>query len=96
MKLALMLLLAVFAMEVSAAGTKSVRPYVRKDGTYVQGHYRSPPNQQRFDNFGARNSIYGSNPYTEKKGSQRDEFSTPPAYNRPRSNCVPAYGQTGC
>lgn len=50
MKLALMLLLAVFAMEVSAAGTKSVRPYVRKDGTYVQGHYRSPPNQQRFDN----------------------------------------------
>ncbi|MCL4183504.1 MAG: hypothetical protein KJ011_08665 [Burkholderiaceae bacterium] len=44
------------------------------------------PNSVRYDNYGARNSnsIYGVNPYTRKRGSQRDEFSTPPAYNQPR------------
>lgn len=96
MRIVLMLLLAALALEVSAGGTKSVRPYVRKDGTYAQGHYRSAPNQQRLDNFGARNSIYGGNPYTGKRGSQRDELSTPPAYNQPRRNCVPAYDRTNC
>lgn len=67
-----------------AAGPKSVRPYVRKDGTYVQGHARSAPNDVRVDNYGARNSVYGANPYTGQRGSQRDEFSAPPAYNQPR------------
>lgn len=96
MKLALALVLIALAVDVSASGTKSVRPYIRKDGTFVQGHVRSAPNQQRFDNFGARNSIYGGNPYTGKRGSQRDEFSAPPAYNQPRRDCIPAVGQTRC
>lgn len=96
MKLVLAILLVALVGEVSAAGTKSVRPHIRKDGTYVEGHYRSAPNQQRFDNFGARNSIYGGNPYTGKRGSQRDEFGTPPAYNKPRRDCIPSYGQARC
>lgn len=79
-----MTLAALVSGPALAAGTKYVKPHVRSDGTYVQGHVRSAPNSSRYDNFGARNSIYGSNPYTGQRGSQRDEFSNPPAYNKPR------------
>lgn len=85
MKIALAVVLSVvIAAPALAAGSKSVRPYVKKDGTFVQGHMRSAPNSTRYDNYNARNSIYGTNPYTGQKGSQRDEFSSPPAYNQGR------------
>lgn len=61
-----------------AQGSTWVDGYTRSDGTYVQGHYRSKPNQYRFDN---RNSQTNG-------GYQRDEFSNPGATNR--SN--PAWG----
>ena len=60
--------------------------YTRRDGTYVEGHMRSAPNQNRYDNYNAENSVYGGNPYTGQRGHQRDEFSDPPTYN-------PSYGQ---
>lgn len=96
MRLALLILAAVFAGEAAAAGNTHVRPYVKRDGTFVQGHVRSAPNDRRYDNYGAQNSVYGGNPYTGQRGSQRDEFSDPPAYNRPSRNCVPMYGRSSC
>ena len=39
-----------------------VNPYVRSDGTYVQGHHRTTPNDSRFDNYstpGQHQSVYG-------------------------------------
>ena len=60
--------------------------YTRRDGTYVEGHMRSAPNQNRYDNYNAENSVYGGTPYTGQRGHQRDEFSDPPTYN-------PSYGQ---
>lgn len=97
MKLAVVMLAALFAAEAAvAAGSTYVRPHVRKDGTFVQGHMRSAPNQNRYDNYGARNSVYGANPYTGQRGSQRDEFSNPPAYNKPRRNCSGPYRLSSC
>lgn len=95
MKLVLAILVAFLAGNVAMAGNTYVRPYVKKDGTYVQGHMRSTPNERRIDNYGAQNSIYGGNPYTGQRGSQRDAFSSPPAYNQPRRNCVPTHGVYG-
>ena len=42
------------------------KPYFRKDGTLVHGHYRSKSNQTKFDNYSTKGNI---NPYTRKKGS---------------------------
>jgi hypothetical protein len=60
-----------------------VAPRVDRDGQYHDGYHRSAPNQNRFDNYNAQNNQFsGSNPYTGQRGTQRDEFSNPPAYNR--------------
>lgn len=42
-----------------------VRGYPRRDGIYVQPHYRSNPNKFKFDNWSSRGN---SNPYTGKRG----------------------------
>jgi hypothetical protein len=50
----------------SALADKYVNGYYRKDGTYVQGHTKSSPDEHRYNNKGSR--TYG--------GSQRDEYSS--------------------
>ena len=45
---------------------KWVNGYMKKDGTYVQGYYRSSPDSYRWNNRGSQ--TYG--------GSQRDEYSS--------------------
>lgn len=42
-----------------------VQGYMRSDGTYVKGHYRSAPNATINDNFSTKGNI---NPYTGKRG----------------------------
>ena len=62
-------LLAVLlaATSVSAFAQTYVRPHVRSDGTYVQGHVRSAPNDTRIDNYSTRGN---TNPYTGTAGTQ--------------------------
>lgn len=50
-----------------------VRPYVKKDGTFVQGHYRSSPNSTTLDNYSTQGNI---NPYTGKRGNV-NPYATP-------------------
>lgn len=48
----------VYAQDVWVDG------YYRSDGTYVRGHWRSAPNQYRWDNYGPSQSDYDRyNPY---------------------------------
>jgi hypothetical protein len=49
----------------SAFAQVYVRPYTRSDGTTVQGHYRTPPNNTLLDNYSTRGNV---NPYTGKPG----------------------------
>lgn len=56
-----------------------VNGYLKSDGTYVQGHYKSSPNQYRYDNYSSQNN---TNPYTGQSGSQRNEYSSPSEYNK--------------
>src|SRR5688500_7685074 len=65
MKLALAAILVVFS--ASAVAQTYVRPHVRSNGTYVEGHYRSSPNNTRIDNYGSQGNI---NPYTGQAGSR--------------------------
>jgi hypothetical protein len=65
------LLFAVLLSGYAFADTY-VDGYVRQDGTYVQGHYRSSPNNTTSDNY----STYGNtNPYTGKSGTKAYDSS---------------------
>lgn len=45
----------------------SVRGHVRRDGTYVEPHYRTTPDRSRLNNWGSRGNI---NPFTGKRGTE--------------------------
>lgn len=42
-----------------------VNGYTKRDGTYVQGHYRSSPNSTTYDNYSTKGN---TNPYTGEQG----------------------------
>lgn len=70
----------------SALADQYVQGYTRKDGTYVTPHYQSAPNAQRSDNYSSQGN---TNPYTGQRGTERNEYSAPPAYNRSSPSYVP-------
>ncbi len=51
--------------------------YVKKDGTYVNGHYKTNSNKTNHDNFSTQSNL---NPYTRKKGQRAKDYSKK-AYN---------------
>lgn len=51
---------------VSAFADEYVQGYVRKDGTYVQPHYRSTPDSNTFNNYSTQGN---TNPYTGQAGT---------------------------
>lgn len=77
-------LLVALALPSFARDT-SVRGYVRKDGTYVQPHMRSAPNNTTFDNFSTRGNV---NPYTGQPGD-RDPSPTISPPRMPSSGLEP-------
>jgi len=45
-----------------------VNGYTKKNGTYVQGYYRSTANKTKYDNYSTKGNI---NPYTGKTGTKK-------------------------
>jgi hypothetical protein len=78
-KLLVVAAIAMTPVIALAQSTYYVSPYVKSDGTLVQGHMKTTPNAYRYDNLNAMGS---TNTYTGKAGTQRNEFSNPPAYNK--------------
>ena len=60
------------------AEARTQRGYLKRNGTYVAPHQKTNPDQHRFNNRGSKTN----------GGKQRDEFSSPPAYNKPRRNAM--------
>jgi hypothetical protein len=79
------LAVAFLIVGLPAVAADAVHGFTRRDGTYVQPYMNSEPNQHRYDNYSSQGN---TNPYTGERGTQRNEFSLPPAYNK-------AYGGTG-
>ena len=71
--------LLLVLLSTTAQADEYVNGYFRQDGQYIEGHYRTHPNQMRWDNYSSQGS---QNPYTGQRGSQRNEYSDPPEYNR--------------
>jgi hypothetical protein len=61
-------IVGMMAMVDTAGAATRVKPYVRKDGTYVQPHWRSSPNSTRLDNYSSKGNV---NPFTGKKGTKQ-------------------------
>lgn len=62
----------LFGGSLQAYADVHVNGYFRKNGTYVQPHYRSDPDGLFFNNF----STFGNfNPYTGKLGTKRSEYN---------------------
>jgi hypothetical protein len=68
----------------SAAATAQVyhRGYVRQDGTYVQPHYQSAPDGNKFNNYSTQGNI---NPYTGQAGTV-NPYTQPTPYGSSYSN----------
>jgi hypothetical protein len=65
MKYATIVILAL-SLSSAAFAAKYVSGYTKKDGTYVQGHYKTERNNTKFDNYSTKGN---TNPYTGKKGT---------------------------
>ncbi|MEW6429574.1 MAG: hypothetical protein AB1568_16255 [Thermodesulfobacteriota bacterium] len=76
-RIALLTMGLILTSTLTAAADEFVNGYFRKDGTYVQPHFRSEPNQYRYDNYSSQGN---TNPYTGQRGYERNEFSDPPSY----------------
>ena len=51
----------------SVGGTHSVNGHFKKDGTYVQPHHKTNPNQTQKDNWSSKPNV---NPYNGKPGKK--------------------------
>jgi hypothetical protein len=69
---------AVLAVSSSAfAKDVYVKPQIRSDGTYVEGHYRTSPNSTKLDNYSTEGNY---NPHTGEIGTKNpynDGLNTP-------------------
>lgn len=65
----LSLLILLISVSINAlcqsASDIYVRSYIKKDGTYVDGHFRTAPNNSFYDNYSTKGNY---NPYTGKAG----------------------------
>jgi len=74
----------VFAKSKGSGGHVHVNGYTRKDGTYVQPHYRTAPDGIKTNNWSHSGNV---NPYTGKVGTNTDSS---PNYR----GITPYYGNT--
>ena len=76
MKSTIFALLLVLTSSVAFADSY-VKGYTRKDGTYVEPHYRSSPNNSKFDNYSTKGNV---NPYNGNEGTVDPYYTPPPSY----------------
>lgn len=76
MKRMLIALAVCCASSSAALADNYVNGYYRSNGTYVEPHYRSDPNNNRFDNYSSQGNV---NPYTGKSGTVDPYRVDPPS-----------------
>lgn len=65
------------------AGSTYVHSYIKKDGTYVQGHMRSTPDGNFNNNWSTKGNV---NPYTGEEGTKITPPSSESTYGQPPTN----------
>ena len=80
MNRAVLLIVAALSLLSAALADQWVGGYFRKDGRYVQGHWRSDPDGKYWNNW---SSSGNSNPYTGERGydlPKLDDYLKRPSY----------------
>ena len=79
--------LLLFSLTVSDLfAAVRVRGFTRKDGTYVQPHYRSSPDSSFYNNWSTKGNV---NPYTGKSGTKGAPPLSVPLLSVPSSGSYP-------
>lgn len=70
-----------------------VQGYVRKDGTYVQPHYRTAPDRNPYNNYSTQGN---TNPYTGQSGTRNPydvqrQYAPAPQQRYPSPNYYQPY-----
>ena len=68
---------STFGVNSTNSSVRYQSGYTRKDGTYVQGHYKTTNNGTNHDNYSTRGNV---NSFTGSTGSRARDYS-PDAYN---------------
>jgi hypothetical protein len=63
--LASLIFISLFLFVVDTLAYVRVKPYFRRNGTYVQPHFRSNPNSFKYDNWSFRGNV---NPFSGRRG----------------------------
>lgn len=61
-------LLAISSLSITAFADQHVNGYQRSNGTYVNGYYRTDPNDTTEDNYSHQGNV---NPYTGQRGHHK-------------------------
>lgn len=69
-------------LSAPASADEYVKPHFTKDGKYVEGYYRTSPNNTTLDNYSTKGN---TNPYTGKPGTRDDGLFQPYKYT-PQKN----------
>lgn len=71
----LRLLLSFFFLIISSTSFSDeyVNGYYKKDGTFVQGYFKSSPNKTNVDNYSTQGNL---NPYTGIEGYRAPDYSS--------------------
>jgi hypothetical protein len=76
-----MLATVSMALAAPADADTYVHGYTRRDGTYVQPHYRSSPDSSTFNNWSSRGNM---NPHTGEYGTRDPyRYQPSPTFDRP-------------
>ena len=79
------LALLIVAVALPALADTFVNGYYRSNGTYVQPHYRSAPNNSYNDNWSVSPNI---NPYTGQQGTNTPTWNNQPPPSNPYGNSL--------
>lgn len=71
---------------VSSFADEYVRGHYRKDGTYVEGHHRTAPDNNPYNNYSTQGN---TNPWTGQQGTVSPYSQQQPAYQPPSNYAAP-------
>lgn len=86
--IAIITLTLVLALSGIATADEYVKPYLRSDGTLVQGHYRSSPDSSYNNNYSTSGN---TNPYTGQEGDQSPTWNDRTPETNERTTGDPGY-----
>lgn len=82
-KVTVLLVLVILSSNIIAQESVYVPGYLKKDGTYTEGYWKTAPNKKKNDNYSYDGNV---NPYTGKTGKVKEYDSYTEPKQRKKKN----------